>query len=194
MTSQEKKYVIKIPADTSVIYCNKKRILTFLGPLQQKSIKLKLKILFNAQKKILKVSSLTFLPLSNYEKRKIKVIRGTTVALIKHLLMETSILISQKLQLHGMGYRVFPADILTSRALVFKLGHSHRIFIKMSVELSAFCFSRTRLCVAGFSYQEVTQMSALIRSCRNPEPYKGKGVLYNNEKVVLKEGKKVKKV
>lgn len=191
MTIQQKEHAIKIPKDTSVLYCEKRRLLTVLGPLQRKSIKLELKIFFNNKKTSLKVSSLSFSSISNSKRKKIKSIRGTTVALIKQLFIETSTLISQKLRLHGMGYRVSPADILSDSVLTFKLGHSHLIFVKMSSELSAFCFSRTKLCISGPSYQDVTQIASRIRSCRKPEPYKGKGVLYEDEKVVLKEGKKV---
>lgn len=191
MNSQQKKYIIKIPDDTSVLYCEKKQILTLIGPLKRKSISLKLKLLINEQKKLLKVSSLPFSSISNSERKKIKILRGTTIALIKQLLIETSTLISQKLKLHGMGYRVSPAEVLKDDVLSFKLGHSHSIFLKMSNGLSAFCLSRTKLCIFGHSYQDVTQIAAFIRSCRSPEPYKGKGVLYEDETVILKEGKKV---
>lgn len=188
---KKEKYLIKIPNDTSVLYCEKTRILTFLGPLNCKSIKLKLKILINKEKNFLKVSSSTFSSISNSEKKQIKTIRGTTVALVKQLLIETSTLISQKLRLHGMGYRVSSTEILDNDVLTFKLGHSHLVFFKMSEGLSASCLSKTKLCIFGNSYQDVTQTAAFIRSTRKPEPYKGKGVLYENEKVVLREGKKV---
>ena len=188
---QKNKYIVKIPEDTSLVYCEQKKILTLLGPFKQKSMKLKLKILLNDKKKIIKVSPFMFSSVSNSERKKIKVIRGTTVALIKQLLIETSTLISQKLKLHGMGYRVFPAEILNGTVLTFKLGHSHLIHFKMLVGLSVFCFNRTKLCIFGDSYQDVTQIAASIRLCRSPEPYKGKGVLYEGEKIVLKEGKKV---
>ena len=48
-----------------------------------------------------------------------------------------------------------------------------------------------KLFIIGNSYQFVTQIAALIRSCKVPEPYKGKGILYATEKITLKEGKKV---
>nr|YP_009687996.1 ribosomal protein L6 [Haslea nusantara]QDX17593.1 ribosomal protein L6 [Haslea nusantara] len=191
MTKKKEKYIVKIPIDTSVLYCEKKKLLTVIGPTNRKSLKLKLKILIQKKTKILKVSSIPFFSMSNSEKKKLKTLRGTTIALIKQLLIETSTLISQKLRLHGMGYRVSFAERLTEDALAFKLGHSHPIFFKLSSNLAASCFSRTKLSIFGTSYQDVTQMAAFIRSSRSPEPYKGKGVLYENETVVLKEGKKV---
>nr|YP_010516729.1 ribosomal protein L6 [Haslea karadagensis]UXN44272.1 ribosomal protein L6 [Haslea karadagensis]UXN44353.1 ribosomal protein L6 [Haslea karadagensis] len=177
--------------DTSVFYCEKKKFLTVVGPFNRKSLKLKLKLLINEKKKILKVSSIPFFSVSNSEKKKLKTLRGTIVSLIKQILIETSTLILQKLKLHGMGYRVFFAENLKENALVFKLGYSHSVFFKLSSGLLASCFSRTQFSIFGTSYQDVTQLAAFIRSTRTPEPYKGKGVLYENEKVTLKEGKKV---
>lgn len=191
MTSKKEKYTIKIPKDTTILYCEKQKILTLVGPAQRKSIKPQLKLLFNKEQNLLKVSSKTFVAISNNDKKNIKTIRGTTVALIKQLLIETSTLISQKLRLHGMGYRVSLAEILSDKVLTFKLGHSHLIFFKVPAGLSIFCFSRTKLCLFGHSYQDIKQTAAFIRSCRSPEPYKGKGVLYDEEKITLKEGKKV---
>nr|QUS63595.1 ribosomal protein L6 [Haslea silbo]QUS63798.1 ribosomal protein L6 [Haslea silbo] len=191
MTSKKEKYSVKIPTDTSILYCEKKRLLIVIGPLNRKSLKLKLKLLINEEKKILKVSSIPFSSVSNSEKKKLKILRGTTVSLIKQVLIETSTLILQKLKLHGMGYRVSFAETLKENAFAFKLGHSHLIFFKLFSGLSASCLSRTKLSIFGTSYQDVTQIAAFIRSARSPEPYKGKGVLYENEKVILKEGKKV---
>ena len=191
MIGTKENYIVKIPLDTSVLYCEKKGILTILGPLERKSIKLQLRVLVNNKKNFLKVSSSTFSSISNSEKKRLKTIRGTTVALLKQLLIETSTLISMKLKLHGMGYRVSSTDVSTRNILTFKLGYSHLIFLKMSEGLSVSCFSRTKLCILGNSYQNVTQIAAYIRSIRSPEPYKGKGVLYEDEKVLLKEGKKV---
>lgn len=190
MIIQNKKYIVKIPTDTSVLYCEKKKVLTILGPLKKKSLKLKLKLCINNKKKMLSVSSDFFSSVSNYEKKNIKAVRGSTVALIKQILVETSTLISQKLKLHGMGYRVSLHETNDS-VLIFKLGYSHLIFIRFKTQVSVSCLSKTKFCLFGHSYTDINQMSAFIRSCRTPEPYKGKGVLFNDEIVVLKEGKKV---
>ena len=74
---------------------------------------------------------------------------------------------------------------------MFKLGYSHPIFFKIPNNLQIFCFKFIKLFVWGNSYKNITQTSALIRSYKKPEPYKGKGILYEGEKIVLKEGKKV---
>jgi large subunit ribosomal protein L6 len=186
MENIAKKYSIKIPSNTTVIYCEKKKIITVIGPLKQKSLKLKVKIVI--MERILKVSNVPFSEISNNERKKIK---GTTLALIKQLLIETSAMLYQKLQFIGVGYRAFQVDNFENKLLLFKLGYSHSLYFKVSDELRVFCLKLTKLFVFGHSYQSVNQTSALIRSYKKPEPYKGKGILYVNEKIKLKEGKKV---
>jgi large subunit ribosomal protein L6 len=191
MENIAKKYCIKIPSSTTVIYCEEKKIITLIGPLKQKSMKLKVKILVMKTERILKVSSVPFSEISNNERKKIKAVQGTTLALIKQLLIETSAVLYQKLQFVGVGYRAFQVDDFENKLLLFKLGYSHPLYFKISKELRIFCLKLTKLFIFGNSYQTVNQTSALIRSYKRPEPYKGKGILYVNEKIKLKEGKKV---
>lgn len=191
MNNQAKKFNIKIPTDISVIYNEKKETLTFIGPLKQKSIKLKLKIFIDTPKKIISVSPITFSQISNKERKKIKTLRNTTVALIKHILIETSILVYKKLKINGVGYRAFFTESFNNKLLSLKLGYSHFIYFKIPDNLTVTCPTKTKLCVFGNSYQNVSHISALIRANKLPEPYKGKGILYEDETIVLKEGKKV---
>jgi len=186
-----KKYTIKIPKYISVLYCNEKKIITFLGPLKKKSLKIKTKIFIIKNQKLIKVSSTSFSKISNAEKKKIKAIQGTTLALIKQSLIEVSSLLYQKLKLIGVGYRVFPVQKFENQLLLFKLGYSHMIYFKIPNDLKIFCLKLTKLFICGNSYQELTQTAAFIRHCKPPEPYKGKGILYENEKIILKEGKKI---
>ena len=162
-----------------------------IGPLKKKSISLKLKIFIDKSKKIISVSHLTFLKISNAEKKKIKTLRLTTVAQIKHLLIESSIIIFQKLKIVGVGYRTDFTDTFEKKLLTLKLGYSHLIYMKIPKNLSINCFTKTKFCIFGNSYNKVNEFSARIRSKKLPEPYKGKGVLYENETVILKEGKKI---
>ena len=62
---------------------------------------------------------------------------------------------------------------------------------KTSKKIKIFCLKTTELFIYGNSYQNVTQTASLIRSYKKPEPYKGKGILYDTEKITLKEGKKI---
>ena len=192
MNLKKERYIIKIPNNTSVVYCEKKNILTIKGPLLQKSINLKLKIFINKSKKLIKISQIHITKISNKERKKIKSLRGTTKALIQHKLIEASIIIHKKLKLHGIGYRALLNDIDSKdKLLTFKLGYSHLIYFKIHLKLNIFCFSKTKLCIFGNSYQDISQISAKIRSKKTPEPYKGKGILYDNEIITLKEGKKI---
>ena len=191
MNNQTQKYSIKIPKDTLVIYHEKKQTLTLIGPLKQKSIKLKLKIFISKLKKTIIVRSLAFSSMSNNVKKKIKALKNTTVRLIKHLLIETSTLIYKKLEINGVGYRTLFTESFNQKLITLKLGYSHLVYFKIPKHLTITCSTKTKLCVLGNSYQNVSQAAAIIRLQKPPEPYKGKGLLYENESVVLKEGKKV---
>ena len=80
--------------------------------------------------------------------------------------------------------------VLDFSLLHFKLGYSHSIYFKIPKNLKIFCLKANKLFIIGNSYQFVTQTAALIRSCKVPEPYKGKGVRYSDEYVLRKQAKK----
>ena len=186
-----KKYKIKIPKDISLIYCNKKKIITCFGPKKYKSFKLKVKIFINNIKKTISVSSIPFHKISNNEKKKIKAIQGTTVALLKLIIIETSTIIFKKLNIIGVSYRVLVEESFNNLLFMFKLGFSHLLYFRVSDKLSLFCKKRTQLFISSNSFQDVTNIAALIRSFKSPEPYKGKGICYNAEKISIKTGKKI---
>jgi large subunit ribosomal protein L6 len=189
MTNKKKIYTIKIPSNIIVLYCEKKNILITKGPLSQKSVKLKFPI------KLLKsqiiIESKTFLKISNSKKKYFLSLQGTTAALIKQIILETSYIFYKKLKLIGVGYRAFNVENFKEKLLLFKLGYSHSVYFKFPIKSKIFCLKNTRLFIYGNSYQDITQSASLIRSYKKPEPYKGKGILYNNEKIILKEGKKI---
>lgn len=188
---KNKKYSINIPIDTSVIYSEKKKILTVIGPLKKKSMNLNLKVFIDKNKNLISVSPITFSKISKSKKKKIDAIRNTTLLLIKQVLIETSTVIHKKLKINGVGYRVIFTESFNDKLLTLKLGYSHLIYFKVPETLTVTCPTKTTLCVFGNSYQNVSQIASLIRSHKTPEPYKGKGILYEDEKITLKEGKKV---
>jgi large subunit ribosomal protein L6 len=171
MENIAKKYSIKIPNNTTVIYCEEKKIITLIGPLKRKSLKLKVKIKVVGAERIIKVSPVPFSEISNNEKKKIKAVQGTTLALIKQLLIETSTVLYQKLKFVGVGYRAFQADNFENKLLLFKLGYSHPLYFKITKDLQIFCLKLTKLFIYGHSYQSVSQTSAIIRSYKKPEPF-----------------------
>jgi large subunit ribosomal protein L6 len=186
-----KKYNIKIPKDIAVIYSKKKRTLTLIGPQKIKSIKLQIQIFINQPKKIINVSPLGFSQISNTEKKKTRILQNTTLAQIKYMLIESSMLVYKKLKINGVGYRTNFTENFNQHLLTFKLGYSHFIYIRASDNLTVNCLTKTKLCIFGNSYENISQFAALVRSHKTPEPYKGKGILYDNERIEIKEGKKV---
>ena len=179
MKSISEKHALKIPKNISVLYSRKKKIITLVGPLTKKSLKLDVQLFIVKSKNIIKVSSLPFFKISNNKKKKIKTLQGTTVALIKQLIVEISVLFYQKLKFIGVGYRAFDVDNFKNKLLLFKIGYSHFLYFKISKKIKIFCLKTTELFIYGNSYQNVTQTASLIRSYKKPEPYKGKGILYD---------------
>lgn len=181
---------IKIPKNTLIIYSNCKQMLTLIGPITTKSLKITVKLNVIKHLNTIKVTSESFVSLSNNIKKKIRIVQGLTTASIKQLLMETTAFVYKKLRFVGVGYRALEVGDFKGKLLMFKLGFSHPLYYRISDKLKLFCLKFTRLYVYGCSYQDVTQAAAVIRLYKKPEPYKGKGILYFNEKIKLKEGKK----
>jgi large subunit ribosomal protein L6 len=173
------------------LYCQKKNLLTFVGRLSRKSLQLKLKILILKPKNQIIITKVPFFKISGNEKKKLKTAQKTAIALIKQIILEISFVFSKKLIFVGVGYKAFSIILFKNHVLHFKLGFSHQIYFKISNTLNVFCLKATTIFICGNSYQEITQISALIRSNKYPELYKGKGILYENEKISIKEGKKI---
>lgn len=191
MIKSVKKYNIKIPKDTTVIYSKKKQTLTIIGPLKTKSKKLRVQIFINSSKKIINVSPLLFSYSSNTETTTTQILQNTTVVQIKDMLIESSILGYKKLKIIGVGYRANFTENFNQNLLTFKLGYSHFTYIQVSKNLTINCLTKTKLCISGSSYEDMSHFAAIIRSNKTPDPYKGKGVLHAYEVVKIKEGKKV---
>lgn len=186
-----KKTSIQIPKNISVIYNNEKKIITFIGLLTKKSLKLKVPIILVKDKSLIIITQGFRSKLSNASRKKIKSLQKTTTALIRQSFIEVSTTVYKKLNFIGVGYRAFDVEGFRNKLLLLKLGYSHSIYFKIPKDLKIICLKLTKLFVFGNSYQQITQTAALVRSYRKPEPYKGKGILYYNEKITLKEGKKV---
>ena len=106
-------------------------------------------------------------------------------------MIEVTYTLYQKLNLVGVGYRVFAHEKITNQ-IYLKLGYSHLIYHRIPDEISSYCQKFTKLFIFGnSSINLLTQTAAQIRHCKLPEPYKGKGILYDQEKIILKKGKKI---
>ena len=173
-----KKYSIKIPNNLTVLYSEKKQLISVIGPLETKSKKLELKVKLLKNEKIIYVTSKTFKKLSNAEKKTIKALKGTTVALIKQLIIETYSIIYKKLKFVGVGYRVIYTNNVVDKLLLLKLGFSHFVYFKVPTRLKVFCLKNTKVFLYGNSCQTVTQIASKLQACKAPEPYKGKGIFF----------------
>jgi large subunit ribosomal protein L6 len=115
-----------------------------------------------------------------------KAISGTTRALLANMVNGVSKGYEKKLELVGVGYRAQAQG----KKLNLTLGFSHPVVFDVPAGITIETPSQTEIIVRGADRQQVGQVAANIRSYRPPEPYKGKGVRYSAEKVVLKETKK----
>lgn len=93
---------------------------------------------------------------------------------------------TRNLEITGVGYKAAVAG----SELVLNLGFSHDIRYPIPAGITMKCDKPTSISISGADKQQVGQIAAEIRSYRPPEPYKGKGVKYDNETIVRKEGKK----
>jgi len=111
---------------------------------------------------------------------------GTTRALLANMVAGVTEGFERKLELVGVGYR---AQAQGSK-LNLTLGFSHPVVHDVPEGISVETPSQTEIVVKGADKQKVGQVAAEIRRYRPPEPYKGKGVRYANERVIMKEAKK----
>ena len=113
-------------------------------------------------------------------------VAGTTRALLANMVTGVTDGFERKLELVGVGYR---AQAQGSN-LNLTLGFSHPVVYAVPEGISVETPSQTEVVVKGTDKQKVGQVAAEIRRYRPPEPYKGKGVRYADERVMLKEAKK----
>ena len=111
---------------------------------------------------------------------------GTLRALVANMVKGVSAGFEKKLTLVGVGYRAQAAG----DTLNLTLGFSHPVAYKLPVGVKAETPTQTEILIKGSDKQKVGQVAAEIRAYRSPEPYKGKGVRYADEVVILKETKK----
>jgi large subunit ribosomal protein L6 len=111
---------------------------------------------------------------------------GTMRALLANMVHGVTSGFEKKLSLVGVGYRAQAAN----ETLNLTLGFSHPIVYKMPEGVKVETPSQTEILIKGIDKQKVGQVAAEVRAYRKPEPYKGKGVRYVDEVIVMKEAKK----
>ncbi len=117
-----------------------------------------------------------------------KAVHGLYRSLLKNCVIGVSDGFEEKLTLIGVGYR---ANV-QGTVLDLQLGFSHPVQIPIPKSLQVAVDKGTSISIKGIDKQEVGQFAAAVRAKKPPEPYKGKGVRYDNEYVRKKEGKAAK--
>ena len=113
-------------------------------------------------------------------------IAGSTRAHLANMVTGVTTGYEKKLELVGVGYRA----AVQAKNLTLTLGYSHLINYAIPEGITIETPTQTEILVKGIDRQRIGQTAAEIRSFRPPEPYKGKGVKYSDEKISLKEAKK----
>jgi large subunit ribosomal protein L6 len=111
---------------------------------------------------------------------------GTVRANVKSLVEGVTNGYKKQLDITGVGYRA----AATGQILTLSLGFSHEIKYIVPAGITVTVEKQTTVHLVGFDKQKIGQVAAEIRSLRPPEPYKGKGIKYNDETIRRKEGKK----
>ena len=118
--------------------------------------------------------------------RQANAMAGTFRSLINNMMLGVSVGFVKKLELQGVGYRAKAEG----KKINITVGYSHPINYQLPDGVSADTPSQTEIVISGADKQLVGQVAAEIRDFRPPEPYKGKGIRYADERVFRKEAKK----
>lgn len=172
---------VEIPAGVEVIIAEKNMV-TVKGPKGQLVQKFDESMKIEKQDNILTVVRPT-------ENKKHKSLHGLTRTLLSNMIEGVSKGFEKKMELVGVGYRVQKQG----NKLVMNLGFSHPVEMEDPEGITTAAPSQTEIVVSGIDKQIVGNYSAKIRSWREPEPYKGKGIRYAGEVIRRKEGKTGKK-
>ena len=122
----------------------------------------------------------------NNDSKAAKALSGTTRALIQNIVTGVSDGFERKLEIVGVGYRA----AVSGKTLNLTLGFSHPVDFPIPDGITIETPSQTEVVIKGSDKQKVGQVAANIRAYRPPEPYKGKGVRYSDERIIRKEAKK----
>jgi large subunit ribosomal protein L6 len=120
------------------------------------------------------------------EKTKSLAMAGTMRSLVNNLVIGVSKGFEKKLELVGVGYRAQAKG----KVLNLNLGFSHPVDYVIPEGVKIETPSQTEVVITGSDKQKIGQVAADIRAYRPPEPYKGKGIKYSDERIVRKEAKK----
>ena len=123
------------------------------------------------------------------DERQNRALHGLTRSLVANMVTGVSDGFSRDLEIVGVGYRATAAG---PNRLELQVGYSHPVAVDAPAGVEFEVPAPTRITVKGYDKQLVGQVAADIRKIRKPEPYKGKGIRYSDERVLRKAGKSAK--
>jgi large subunit ribosomal protein L6 len=171
------KMPIELPAGVEVTISNEQ--VKVKGPLGNLTLPLTGQVTVSNEN-----NTLTFEPVG--DSREAGAMSGTVRALVNNMVVGVSKGFEKKLNLVGVGYRA----AVQGDKLNLSLGYSHPVVHQLPAGTKAVTPTPTEIVISGVDRQVVGQVAAEVRAYRPPEPYKGKGVRYADEVVVIKETKK----
>ncbi len=118
------------------------------------------------------------------DKKKVA-LQGLFRSLISNMVTGVTAGYEKKLQLSGIGYR---AEV-KGKSLILNVGYSNPVDFKLPEGISAAVENNTQILLSGINKETLGQAAANIRNIRPPEPYKGKGIMYADERIIRKAGK-----
>ena len=172
---------IGIPEGVRVQF-NPENILSVKGEKGELSFKVSKKISISIEDKSIKVTR-------SDDTKNSKSLHGLTRSIINNMVEGIKKEWEKTLEVIGVGYRVQLANDL----LKLSLGFSHVIEFKLPNGIKAEIIDNNKIKILGIDKQQVGQVAANIRKLKQPDSYKGKGIRYLNEQIILKEGKSAKK-
>jgi large subunit ribosomal protein L6 len=119
------------------------------------------------------------------EERQTRAFHGLARSLANNAIQGVSQGFERRLAIVGVGYRA----VAKGKAVEFNLGYSHPVVFNPPAGIEVAVEDQTKLVVRGIDKQQVGQVAAELRALRSPDPYKGKGVRYEDETIRLKAGK-----
>jgi large subunit ribosomal protein L6 len=119
------------------------------------------------------------------EEKKTKESHGLTRALLQNMITGVDQKFSKILIAEGVGYKF----LIEKEQLVVNVGYSHPITFKIPEDITIKLESNTKISLVGIDKEKIGFLASEIRSIRPPEPYKGKGIMYEGEKIRRKAGK-----
>lgn len=117
--------------------------------------------------------------------KQIQALYGLSRSLINNMIIGVSTGFEKKLIIQGVGYR----SQIENKNLILNVGYSHTVLIKPPEDIDIQVENSTTIVVSGINKETVGQIAATIRNVRPPEPYKGKGIKYEDEVIRRKVGK-----